>query len=35
MATDLDMLVVGNCVLRKADQKAELRRGYHQSYELD
>ena len=28
-------VVVGNCVLRKSDQKAELRRGYHQSYELD
>jgi carbamoyltransferase len=35
MATDIDMLVIGNCVLRKADQDAGLRKEYHAQYELD
>ena len=35
MGTGLDMLVLGNCVLRKQDQPAELRLDYKNRYELD
>jgi carbamoyltransferase len=35
MATDLDVLVVGNCVLQKADQNRALAHEYHGRYELD
>jgi len=35
MATDLDMLVAGNCVLHKARQDQGLRKRYHTRYELD
>ena len=35
MATDLDLLVIGNFVARKADQDAKGRSEYHQQYELD
>ncbi|HET7816961.1 MAG TPA: carbamoyltransferase [Sphingomicrobium sp.] len=35
MATDLDMLVVGNCVLHKTQQDPDLRDRYHTRYELD
>jgi carbamoyltransferase len=35
MGTDLDLLAIGNCVLRKADQDAALRQDYAGKYELD
>jgi len=35
MGTDLDLLVIGNCILRKPDQKADLLRDYRDQYELD
>ncbi|MCZ4351702.1 carbamoyltransferase [Roseovarius aestuarii] len=35
MGTDLDMLVVGNCVLRKADQSQDLITDYKNRYALD
>ncbi|HEX2802488.1 MAG TPA: carbamoyltransferase C-terminal domain-containing protein, partial [Sphingomicrobium sp.] len=35
MATDIDMLVIGNCLLGKADQDPALRDEYYERYELD
>lgn len=35
MGTDLDLLAIGNCVLRKADQDEALRQDYAGRYELD
>lgn len=35
MATDIDMLVIGNCVLQKTKQNSALREEYHALYELD
>lgn len=35
MGTELDLLAIGNCVLRKADQDAALRQDYAGKYELD
>ena len=35
MGTDLDLLTVGNCVLRKSEQKAELKQDYRGAFELD
>ena len=35
MGTDLDMLVVGNCVLRKRDQIKDLIKDYRNAYALD
>ncbi|MFT4026690.1 MAG: carbamoyltransferase [Novosphingobium sp.] len=35
MGTGLDLLAIGNCVLRKADQDAALRQDYAGKYELD
>jgi carbamoyltransferase len=35
MGTDLDMLVVGNAVLRKEDQDQALAEDYKNKYELD
>jgi len=35
MATDLDMLVIGNFVLLKEQQDSALRQEYHATYELD
>ncbi len=35
MATDIDMLVIGNCVLHKTKQNSALREEYHALYELD
>lgn len=35
MGTDLDVLVVGNCVLKKSDQKPELLKSYKDQFELD
>jgi carbamoyltransferase len=35
MGTELDLLVVGNCLLRKAEQDTELRRNYTSEFALD
>jgi carbamoyltransferase len=36
MGTDIELLIAGNCVLRKADQDADLsREDYKDAFELD
>jgi carbamoyltransferase len=35
MGTDLDVLAVGNCYLRKEDQDAALKQNYETAFELD
>jgi carbamoyltransferase len=35
MGNELDMVVLGNCVLREADQDPGLRRNYSLSLEAD
>ena len=35
MGTELDLLVVGNCVLRKEQQDKTLIEDYKEKYELD
>jgi carbamoyltransferase len=35
MGTDIEMLVVGNCLLRKEDQSPALRMNYSDAFELD
>ncbi|MEM6883877.1 MAG: carbamoyltransferase [Verrucomicrobiota bacterium] len=35
MGTDLDVLVVGSCYLKKEDQSEDLKKHYHESFELD
>jgi len=35
MGNELDLLVAGNCVLRKADQDASLKQDYSSAFELD
>src|SRR6201996_7060546 len=35
MGNELDLLVVGNCVLRKAEQDAALKQDYSSAFELD
>ncbi|MEK9680208.1 MAG: carbamoyltransferase C-terminal domain-containing protein, partial [Rhodospirillaceae bacterium] len=35
MGTELDLLVVGNCVLKKADQDPALKLDYKEAFELD
>ena len=35
MGTELDMLVVGNCVLKKEDQDDKLKKDYKDAFELD
>jgi carbamoyltransferase len=35
MGTELDVLVVGNCVLRKEQQDKALVEDYKEKYELD
>ncbi len=35
MGTDIETLVIGNCLLKKDEQKAELRQSYHGKFELD
>ncbi|MCK4276082.1 MAG: carbamoyltransferase, partial [Phycisphaerae bacterium] len=35
MGTDIEMLVVGNCVLRKEDQDSSLSMDYSEAFELD
>ena len=35
MGTELDLLVVGNCLLRKGQQEKSLTEDYKEKYELD
>ena len=35
MGTDIEVLVVGNCLLRKDDQNPALRSNYSHSFERD
>ena len=35
MGTDIEVLAIGNCVLRKEDQDPKLRQDYKSSFELD
>ena len=35
MGTDLDILVIGNCYLKKKNQNKELKKDYKNKYELD
>jgi carbamoyltransferase len=35
MGTELDLLVAGNCLLRKEDQDRSLARDYKEAFELD
>ena len=35
MGTEIEVLVVGNCLLRKEDQDPALKLNYQQSFELD
>ena len=35
MGTDLDFLVIGNCILDKKKQNLELRKDYKKEFELD
>jgi len=35
MGTDLDLLVIGNCLLRKEDQNSSLKKDYKSSFKLD
>ena len=35
MGTEIELLVVGNCVMRKEDQDPNLIRDYKNAYDLD
>ena len=35
MGTEIEVLAIGNCYLRKEDQDASLRRDYRNVFELD
>ena len=35
MGTDIEVLVVGNCFLRKEDQDQKLKQDYRRSFDLD
>jgi carbamoyltransferase len=35
MGTDMEVLVAGNCLLRKEEQNASLRLNYSEAFELD
>jgi carbamoyltransferase len=35
MGNELDLLVIGNCVLRKAEQDPALKRDHSAAFELD
>jgi carbamoyltransferase len=35
MGTEIEVLAIGNCYLRKEDQDASLRRDYRNAFELD
>ena len=35
MGTELDYLVIGNCILKKEDQDKKLKKNYSEKFELD
>ena len=35
MGTELDYLVIGNCILDKKDQDEKLKKNYSEKFELD
>ncbi len=35
MGSELDLLVIGNCMLKKAEQDTRLRQDYSSAFELD
>jgi carbamoyltransferase len=35
MGTEIELLAVGNCILRKEQQKPELKLNYETAFELD
>ena len=35
MGTDIELLVIGNAILRKEDQDAALKENYEEKYDLD
>jgi carbamoyltransferase len=35
MGNEIELLVVGNCMLRKAEQDPTLRRSYHEQFDSD
>jgi carbamoyltransferase len=35
MGNELDLLVAGRCVLKKADQNPDLKQDYSSAFELD
>jgi carbamoyltransferase len=35
MGTDIEILAIGNCFLRKSDQPVELKRDYKDAFDLD
>jgi carbamoyltransferase len=35
MGTDIEVLAIGNCLLRKQDQDPALRQNYEDRFELD
>jgi carbamoyltransferase len=35
MGTELDLLAVGNCFLKKEDQNPALKQNYEQAFDLD
>jgi carbamoyltransferase len=35
MGTEIEVLAVGNCLLRKEDQNMALRKSYESAFELD
>ena len=35
MGTDIEVLAIGNCFLRKQDQDASLKQNYEHAFELD
>ena len=35
MGTELDVLVIGNCILKKEEQNEKLKKNYKNSFELD
>ena len=35
MGTDMDVLVIGNCILKKEDQDSSLFKDYKSNFKLD
>jgi len=35
MGTEIEVLAIGNCLLKKADQAPTLKRNYQDEFELD